>query len=366
MSPPVVVHLLGSLNRGGAETVALDLCRAIPAAEITQVFWLLGDEVGSLAPEFEAAGAVVEQLPLSPFPVFVPRYWRKLRALRPDAVVSHVSLVSGLMLLIARVAGVPRRIARMHSMGDGRPNSPRRRLQRAVLRRMLRAGATDVAGVTWAALDFAGLRRGDPRGRVLPNGVDVTRFAGARLAQTTGAAAPVLMHVGRAAPEKNRGFLLDVLRQVHRTAPGARLVFVGPGGTADLEAVDPRIGTNPAVEVAGPTDRVEDFLARADVLLLPSHWEGQPGVVLEALAAGVPVVANDLPGVREIAETCPGISIVPLSAGPTAWAQAALSAASVDLDRRRFICAAMCDSTYRLERSVELWRQAWLPEGIPV
>lgn len=359
MSARVVVHLLGSLDRGGAETVALDLCRAIPAEEITQIFWLLGDGVGTLAGQFEEAGAVVEWCPLSPLHSFLPQYWRRLREVRPDVVVSHVSLVSGLMLLVAKAAGVPRRIARMHSMGDGRSDTPRRRLQRAVLRRMLRASATDVVGVTAAASDFAGLRAGDPRLRVLPNGFDADRFAAARTDRVAHAG-PILMHIGRAAPEKNRAFLLPVLEHVASIADGARLVLVGPGGAADLAAVDPHVMHNPAIELAGATDHVERLLARADVLLLPSLWEGQPGVILEALAAGVPVVANDLPGVREIAENCPGVAIVPLSAGPSAWAQAALTGAATDSEQRRQISETMCRSAYRLAHSAEQWRQTWL------
>ena len=168
-------HIIGTLDRGGAETVALDVCRALPSAEVHQTFVTLGGREGSLADEFRASGAAVIQCPLAPTPTFAFRLWRQLRALRPDVVVSHVSLVSGFVLLIALLAGVRRRVARMHSEGDGRGPRP---VRRTLLRAGIALFATDVVGVTRAALSFAGSRAGGRRYRVLHNGVNVNRLVG--------------------------------------------------------------------------------------------------------------------------------------------------------------------------------------------
>jgi hypothetical protein len=62
----VVVHLLGTLDRGGAETVVLGLCRAVSPTEYRQVFLTLGGRAGRFAGQFREAGATVEQLPLRP------------------------------------------------------------------------------------------------------------------------------------------------------------------------------------------------------------------------------------------------------------------------------------------------------------
>lgn len=205
----IVMHLLGTLDRGGAETVALDLCRAVPADEFQQVFLTLGGREGRLADLFRAAGALVHQCPLRPVPTFVPRLWYRLRETRPHVVVSHVSTASGLMLAVAAAAGVAVRIANMHSDSDGRPDTMRRRAQRAVLRALLRRYATQVVGVSTTAIAYASPREGDQRYGVVPNGIDVERFARVRLRQDRAGPA-VLTHVGRAAREKNRAFLLGV------------------------------------------------------------------------------------------------------------------------------------------------------------
>ncbi|WP_176730730.1 glycosyltransferase family 4 protein [Micromonospora mirobrigensis] len=356
--------MVGSLNRGGAETVSLDICRAVPADEAHQTFVTLAGWTGSLADDFRATGAAVEQCPVSPRGFFAYRIWRRLRALRPDVVVAHVSLAGAVVLLAARLCGVPVRVSRMWSEGDGMPDSPPRRLQRALLRWLLARTATDVLGVTLASLRFAGDRPTDPRYRVLYNTVDTRRIAGgdreaARRRWNLPNDVPVLGYLGRAAPEKNRAFLVDVHRAARRHDPGARLLVAGPGGADDLRAADPAIGADPRVTLAGEVDEIGSLLAAVDVLLLPSHREGLPGVLLEALAAGVPVVANDLPCLREMVGLVDGLTLVPLAAGADAWARAALDRAGTDAASRDHLRRALNASPFTLDTAVRQWRALW-------
>lgn len=349
-----VVHVFGTLNRGGAESVALDLCRSMPTGEFEQHFWLLGKEKGVLADLFQQAGAVISLCRLRPAVTFVPRLWHRLRVLRPNVMVAHVSVVSGLILLVSRLSGVPIRIAHMHSDGDARGNDLPRRAFRAAMRWLIKHNATDVVGVTSGSIAFAG---GEPRYRVLPNGIDFARYAGVRVEGTDATSVgPVLMHIGRAAPEKNRAFLLPVHDAANEITPGTTLVLVGPGGSDDL---GPSAAQRPGLELAGETREVEKYLARADALLLPSHWEGLPGVVLQALAAGVPVVANDLPSTRDIAAKYPGLTVLSTDAGPEVWAVEALRAAALPRQERRSISEAMCASEYQLDRYAQAWRALW-------
>ncbi|HJQ44879.1 MAG TPA: glycosyltransferase family 4 protein [Amycolatopsis sp.] len=350
--PVTVVHVIGCLNRGGAESVALDLCRRIPESEVRQRFLTLGDGEGTLAPRFRAAGATVERCPLRPVITFAPRLWWRLRAQRPDVVTSHVSLVSGAVLAVAAAARVPVRIARLHSEGDGRTATPWRQVRRTILRAALRRSATAVAGVTRAALEFADPQRGDRRYQVVPNGVDTHRFPIADSPPED----PVFLHIGRSAPEKNRAFLLSLHREACRIRPGTRLVVAGPGGFADLEAAVPG---DPGVTLLGETDRVDELLAAASVLLLPSRREGLPGVVLEALSTGVPVLATNLPGLRELGRQVRGLALLPLEAGPRVWARTALRLAAAPPARRREIGTALRRSPFSLDETTGAWRRLW-------
>lgn len=359
-----VLHVIGCLDRGGAETVSLDLCRAVAPTDVEQTFVTVNGFEGSLAGQFRAAGAHVTQCPFDPRRSFAARLWRLLRATRPDVVVSHVSLSSGPILLLARAAGVPVRVARVWSAGDGRRDTRARRARRALFRRLLRHGATDVVAVTAAALRFARPPRADPRYRVLYNSVDPTRLAGAdrvtaRRRWGLPDEATVLVHLGRAAPEKNRPFLVEVHRAAHLRRPGTRLLVAGAGGTADLTGAHPEVVDDPTVVLAGEVADIAPVLAAADVLLLPSLREGLPGVVLEALAAGVPVVASDLPCVREVADQVPGVLPLPLSAGPGRWAECALTQADTSPAHRAGIIRGLRASPFLLDRSVRAWRELW-------
>lgn len=362
--PPRVAHILGILDRGGAETVCLDLCRAIPPGEVEQSFVTLGSRPGSLEPDFRAAGATVHPCPLSPVGSLVPRLWQTFRALRPDVVVSHVGLTSAAMLLVARLAGVPVRVARIQSEGDGRSDTPARRAWRAFMRRLLRRCATDVLGVTGAALAFTHPPAGDRRYRVLFNSVDPGRVAGwDRAAARRRWAIPddvaVLAQIGRAHPVKNRPFTVEVFRALRASSPGARLVIAGPGGVGDLVAAHPGIADDPDVELAHETDEIASVLAAADVVLLPSLWEGLPGVVLEALAAGTPVLASDLPCLREVAAHVDGLTLLPLADGADRWAHRAAALAHPDPAVRDGIRRRFATSPFLLNHAAREWRSLW-------
>ncbi|WP_326559715.1 glycosyltransferase family 4 protein [Micromonospora sp. NBC_01796] len=359
-----VAHVIGWLDRGGAETVSLDICRAIPPDDVQQTFITLNGREGTLADDFRAAGAEVAQCPVIPLRTFGPRLWRCLRLIRPDVVVSHVSLTSAVILLVARLAGVPVRIARFWSEGDGRADTRYRRVRRALLRRLLRRVATDVVGVTTAALALAGPPTGDDRYRVLYNSVDPARVRGweraaARARWRLPTDVPVLAYLGRSAPEKNRPFLIEVHRAVRARWPDARLFVVGPGGPGDLIRAYPEIVDDPLVVLAGETDEIASVLAATDVLLLPSRREGLPGVVLEALAAGVPVVATDLPCLREVEPRVRGLALLPLADGPYRWADATVAQIQLGPVAREEIRRSLHSSPFLLANAVTQWRTLW-------
>lgn len=362
--PIRVAHVIVCLDRGGAETVSLDICRATPADRFAQTFITLGGREGSLAEDFRAAGAEVRQCPLHPLPLFVPRLWRCLRTIRPHVVVSHLNLGSGVMLPVAWAAGAPLRVARIWSEGDDRRDGVRTRTQRAVLRWLLRVAATDVLGVSAAALAFARPVPHDTRYRVLYNSVDldrVRRFDRILARERWGIPpdAPLLVHVGRAHEVKNRPFLIEVLRSARRRRPDATLLVAGPGGIDDLLAVHPEVATEPSIVLAGEIAELGSVLAAADVLLLPSRREGLPGVVLEALAAGVPVVANDLACMAEVAEQVSGVTLLAVDEGPQSWASAALREAGAPAADRQRIRQSLLASPFLLERAVAEWQALW-------
>ena len=143
----------------------------------------------------------------------------------------------------------------------------------------------------------AGLRA---KQTVIRNGVDLRRFrpaddvarAVARAEVGVGPDTPLAVCVGRVTRQKGQDVLLSAWQSVH----GAELAIVGDGDLLpSLRALDV-----PGVRFVGAVDDVRVWLAAADLVVLPSRWEGLPLTALEALATGRPVVASDVPGLAEV------------------------------------------------------------------
>jgi glycosyltransferase involved in cell wall biosynthesis len=139
---------------------------------------------------------------------------------------------------------------------------------------------------------------------VIPNGVDAVRFADSRPADLWSLGVPegreVVIYVGRLARQKGlRGLIGSARGWLDRLA-SHDLLLVGEGPeAAALRRQCDRLGIGHRVHFAGWREDVPALLAASRLLVLPSLWEGMPNAVLEAMAAGLPVVAMDVEGVRE-------------------------------------------------------------------
>ncbi len=152
--------------------------------------------------------------------------------------------------------------------------------------------------------------KGIPEGKVfvIYNGCDLSRFdpshqapAGLRAGLGFDEGDPVCVVVGRLEPQKGHRVLLDALQAVRAEFPRVRLVCVGEGSLRDeLERRVGELGLEESVRFVGYQSNVPDWLALADVVVLPSFYEGLPIAAIEALAAEKPVVATAVDGTPEV------------------------------------------------------------------
>lgn len=114
------------------------------------------------------------------------------------------------------------------------------------------------------------------------------------------AGATLVGSVARLIPQKGLRYLISAAPAILRAAPSAHFIVVGDGPErATLEAQCRAVGVAERFHFIGARARPWELLARCDVIALPSLWEGLPLTLLEALAAGLPVVASDVGGARE-------------------------------------------------------------------
>ncbi len=357
-----MLHVVDVMNRGGTERRTVELMRRLDPGEFRLVFCSLAAERGALDDEIRSLGGEVYYC--RPGPTFPLAFFLLLRRLRPQVVHSSVSTLSGLVLVIARLAGVPRRVVHLRGSGDRGVDSVRGRAELAAGRRLLDLGATDLVAVCEVAMrELWRLEwRVDPRCRVIYNGLEVEPFgvaiAARRRALETapeGADTPIVMvHIGYPGVNKNRARGIDVLAALRTRGVDARLQIIGRQDAEEntrLLALAVRRGVRDHVEMLGERDDVPRLLAAASLLLLTSHHESLPSAVLEACAVATPVLSSDLPGVGEIARLLPGITMLPLSANDEIWADTvrALTFVPPSLDDRRGALRHFVRSPFTIE-----------------
>jgi len=166
-----------------------------------------------------------------------------------------------------------------------------------------------------------------PQPRVIPNGVmapsDVDRLA-IRRELGLGAGQPLVVHVGNIRPGKGHDNLVEAARFLHRIRSDAVIVSCGvekfPGGLERLRTASSQAGLEGTLRFLGRRPDAVSFTAAADVFVNPSEVEGLPVAVLEAMAAGTPVVATSVGGVPSIIHHgSTGLLVSP--ADPTALAE---------------------------------------------
>lgn len=140
---------------------------------------------------------------------------------------------------------------------------------------------------------------------VIPNGVDLRRYPAPRRADLGSlGVAPgrrVVSCVGRLDRQKGLAWLIRSAPAWLDRLPEIDLLLVGAGPLRrKLERLCRQCGVSERVHFAGWRGDVPEILAASDLLVLPSAWEGMPNAVLEAMASGLPVVASDVEGVREL------------------------------------------------------------------
>lgn len=317
--PLKVAHVVDLLGTGGAERLVVLLAGALRrrGAEVTVI--ALGPSAGSpLAAELEAAGAGLTSMPpRGPRGLLdvrrVVRLASYLRAERFDVVQTHLAFGNTLGTLAAWLARAPS-LATMHSTArePRRASAAKEALETFVVRR-LAAGVVAV-GPTVAAAHDGKARPG--RMVVLPNPVGPPvqlapgERARLRVELTGDASRPLVVAAGRLSAEKGHADLVAAFDHARRRVPAAFLAVAGTGSLrADLDRRIDDAGLEGSVALLGWRDDVPRILAAADAFASASHWEGMPLAVVEAMGAGLPVVATAVGDVAALLDDGRGVAV---------------------------------------------------------
>jgi glycosyltransferase involved in cell wall biosynthesis len=257
---------------------------------------------------------------------------RLIRAERPALVHAHMPISGLLARLAARLAGVPHIAYTCHGFLFNQPGPWPRRAMALALEWL--AGRVTTTFLTVSEAEAEDARRlGIAAGAVaVGNGRDPARFrpdpaARARLRAALGVAPDqvVVVAVSRLVRHKGYPELLAAMAGVPAElwVVGARLAS---DHGEDLEPLFAASGLGPRLRRLGYREDVPAILAAADIFALPSHFEGLPMSVIEAMLTGLPVVATDIRGPREqVVDGVTGLLVPPAQAAPLAAALARLA-----------------------------------------
>jgi glycosyltransferase involved in cell wall biosynthesis len=248
---------------------------------------------GLLAPEVRVVSLVG-----GPAAKRLPAY---LDRARPHVLMSCVTDTHAAAVRAAKEARIPLvlRASRHPYRALPRWNLPKRIAEPIKLRKAADTYARADAIVALSADGASALRRllGERPARIetILNPV-VERILTATADRKRSSDVPLILGVGRLVKQKDFATLLRAFARLRAERP-ARLVLLGEGPERRrLQALAERLGIAGEIEMPGQVDNVAEWLARADLLVSSSWWEGMQAVPIEALAAGCPVVATDCPG----------------------------------------------------------------------
>jgi starch synthase (maltosyl-transferring) len=308
--PIAIALIITDLDVGGAERALTALAvRLKPTRWRVGVFCL--SQPGRLTEILREAGVCYECLGLqkrSPLRA-VLRLARSLRRFHPDLIQSFMFHANFASRLSAPWAGSPWVVG-------GLRVAEREKCWHLILDRLtasLATGSVCVSqGVFRFSRDVAGLN--PARLVVIPNGIDPRPFDTAVRLSPAELALPedafLAFYVGRLDVQKGLPELLDAAEHVIDRRPRWHLMLAGDGPmrTWLVDEIDRRRGLWGRVHWLGRRDDIPALLKSADVLVLPSLWEGMPNVILEAMAASCPVIGTAVEGTEDL--------IVP---GQTGW-----------------------------------------------
>lgn len=361
--PQRLLCIVSNMDTGGAETFLMKMYRKLDRNRYQMDFVVSGDGRSYYEDEIEQLGGIVYRITRKTKD-FVAFRRELAAAVRDDGYPCVLRIgsdaLSAIDLWVAKRAGARRLALRSSNASDGK-GSLGMFLQKA-FRRLL----TSVADVKIAPSDLAAAYTFGPKavsnGEVhyLHNALDLNAYtfspeirSATRSELGIEPDALVVGHVGRFAPQKNHGFLIEVFAELLKARPDARLVLVGQGELeGEVRGKAEVFGVLDSIVFTGVRPDVPALLSAFDALALPSLYEGMPNVVIEAQAAGLACVVSDT--VTRQADVTGLVEYLPID-DTTAWANALESAATVErLDTRTAMTAAGYDISREAKKFVEL------------
>ncbi|WP_203287297.1 glycosyltransferase family 1 protein [Metabacillus sp. cB07] len=299
-NPIRVLHAVVNMNRGGAETLIMNLYRNMDRGKIQ--FDFLTNKPGVFDEEIKKMGGVIHRIPYVT-DVGHKKYIRHLNQFfyenkQYKIVHSHMDKMSGFVLQAAKKAGIPTRIA--HSHNTQSEGGFAARVYKSYAGYQINRSSTHFLACSHAAGKWL-FKKQHTSIDVVKNGIDLSKFAfseskraNIRRELNLDPDNITIGHIGRFNHQKNHTLLIDIFHNFLKENPKSTLVLVGDGPLKSIIInKTKRLKIEDRVIFLGVRSDVEHLLQAFDVFVFPSLHEGLPVTLIEAQASGLPCVISD-------------------------------------------------------------------------
>ena len=298
-----VLHVLGSVGIGGAETFVMNLYRNIDRSIVQFDFLLHFHEEKSYEKEIKDLGGRIFYIPH----ITEVGYLRYRKALADffrehpgyNIIHSHINETSEIVLKEAKKSGIPIRIAHSHS------SYPKYNLIVKIIKGLLKFQLTHNATHYFACGERAAKwlfgKKNVSNVKIVRNGIDIDKFANdnnevSELRTQLGIKDGTLVigNVGRFNPPKNHDYMIDVFAEVKEVNNDSVLLLADDGSLRGrIEEKASRLGLKDSIKFLGIRDDIHVILKLFDVFIMPSLYEGFPVTLIEAQASGLMCIVSD-------------------------------------------------------------------------
>ena len=361
-----ILHVLHSMNRGGAENAIMNYYRHIDRDKLQFDFLLTEQNKCHFEDEINSLGGKIYRVPLlrmgNPLPYIkaVSAFFNE----HPEyqIVHSHTSSKSVFPLWIAKKKGVPVRIAHSHSSQseigiDG--------TIRNLLKYPLKHVSTNYLACGEVAAEWLYGKEEFQAGhvKIIPNVIECKKFVydtniREEYRRKLGISNDTILLgcTARFCYPKNQIFAVDILNELHKKNINSMLLLVGDGEERPMiESNISKNGLGDFVIFSGVVPNVSDYEQAMDVFLMPSFFEGLPLSLIEAQISGLKCFAST--GVPQEADKTGLVSFIPLDKGPRYWAELIVS--QIPYNRRSYLLE-MQEAGYDAETSAKKLQDYYL------
>lgn len=298
MTPQRILHIVGKMDRAGAETMLMNLYRNIDRSQIQFDFVTLTSEAGEYDAEIlELDGRIVPIVASHPIKrmLLLKRFLKQ----HPEykIVHAHMLLSNAFHLLAARAAGVENRISHAHSTSNGKSNIIKKAYEKWALLTNRKISTHKIACGKLAAQYLFGTT---DEVWLLPNAVNIEQMIAVAnnsrnyINQELNSNGLKIIQVGRLSEVKNHQFSLNIAEELKNRDIDFTLYIVGQGSLDSnlKQKVKAQSLTN-NIKFLGVRSDVTELMASADFMIMPSLYEGFPVVLVESQAAGLKAIVSD-------------------------------------------------------------------------